>query len=66
MDHLQLELSDRLLDVEDRMQAQLLISSNTSKLTDLHVEKIYNTFEHDLPATDREEFYAEIRRWQTR
>ena len=66
VDHLTTELSDRLLQVEDRLNAQYLIPSNLANLTDDKIQSIYITFQTDLPAQDVAEFESEIRRWKTR
>ncbi|WAR25433.1 hypothetical protein MAR_011137 [Mya arenaria] len=66
LDHLTTELSDRLLNAEDRLNAQFLIPSNLEHLTDDKVEALYHTLQSDLPALDAEEFKGEIRRWNIR
>ena len=66
MDHLASELSDRLLQAEDRLLAQYLIPANSSNLTDEHIHAIYTAFKTDLTARDFEEFESEIRRWRAR
>ncbi|WAR25271.1 hypothetical protein MAR_010975, partial [Mya arenaria] len=66
LDHITTELSDRLLNAEDRLNAQFLIPSNLEHLTDDKVEALYHTLQSDLPALDAEEFKGEIRRWNIR
>lgn len=66
MDHLTTELSDRLLNAEDRYSAQFLLPKNVQQLTDNRIQSIYQTFITDLPAADVDEFKSEIRRWRVR
>jgi len=64
--HLASELSDRLLQAEDRLLAQYLIPANSSNLTDEQIHAIYTACITDLTARDFEEFDSEIRRWRAR
>lgn len=60
VEHLTTKLSDRLLQVEDQLNAQYLIPTNYPAY---EIRSIYNTFQSDLPAQDLAEFQCEIHRW---
>ncbi|WAR25783.1 hypothetical protein MAR_011487 [Mya arenaria] len=66
VDHLSMDLSDRLIEDGDRFNAQYLISSEIGHLNDVIVQSIYVTFERDLPAESLEEFQREVCRWRNR
>ncbi|XP_033731590.1 zinc finger MYM-type protein 1-like [Pecten maximus] len=65
MDHLTMELQDRLLSANYRYLAQYLIPSLLGQLTAGHVDEIYEGYKTDLSG-DRELFRREISRWRTK
>ncbi|XP_033762649.1 zinc finger MYM-type protein 1-like [Pecten maximus] len=65
MDHLTMELQDRLLSANYRFLAQYLIPSLLGQLTAGHVDEIYEGYKTDLSG-DRELFRREISRWRTK
>ena len=66
MDHMSVELSERLLNGQDRLAAQYLLPVHIAKLTADKVQALYETFVLDLQCQSLEEFEAEIRRWKAR
>ena len=66
MDHMSVELSERLLNGQDRLAAQYLLPVHIAQLTADKVQALYETFVLDLQCQSLEEFEAEIRRWKAR
>ena len=66
LDHLTSELYDRLLNVEDLLNAQFLITVNLEHLSDDKMQTICQPFQSDLPALYTDEFESELLRWKLR
>ena len=66
MDHMSVELSERLLNGQDRLAAQYLLPVHIAQLIADKVQALYETFVLDLQCQSLEEFEAEIRRWKAR
>lgn len=66
LDHLILELTERLLNGQDRLHAQYLLPAQIVQLTDEKAQALYQTFRPDLPCDTFEEFDGELRRWKAR
>ena len=66
VDHLLVELSDRLIEDGERFNAQFLIPNSLDQLTEQRVGAIYDAFKDDLAADDLEEFKREVSRWKAR
>ena len=66
MDHMSVELSESLLNGQDRLAARYLLPVHIAQLTADKVQALYETFVLDLQCQSLEEFEAEIRRWKAR
>ena len=66
MDHMSVELSEHLLNGQDRLAAQYLLPVHIAQLPADKVQALYETFVLDLQCQSLEEFEAEIRRWKAR
>ncbi|VDI33904.1 Hypothetical predicted protein [Mytilus galloprovincialis] len=65
LDYFIAELTGRLLDNSDRFQGQNLIPARLEWLTAQCIDKLYETYRHDL--TDNQgTFNSEVQRWQRR
>lgn len=65
VDHLLLQLEDRLLGSSPRFEAFNLLPSRLNRLRDENIVNLYDTFSHDIIG-DLDEFKQEIARWETR
>ncbi|KAJ8314715.1 hypothetical protein KUTeg_006865 [Tegillarca granosa] len=64
VDHLLLQLEDRLLGSSPRFEAFNLLPSRLNRLRDENIVNLYDTFSHDIIG-DLNEFQQEIARWET-
>ena len=65
LDHFISELRGRLMENSDRFQGQNLIPSRVGFMNAETVDKLYETYQHDLTG-DQEMFKSELNRWQRR
>ncbi|KAJ8321452.1 hypothetical protein KUTeg_000997 [Tegillarca granosa] len=65
VDHLLLQLEDRLLGSSPRFEAFNLLPSRLNRLRDENIVNLYDTFSHDIIG-ELNEFQQEIARWETR
>ncbi|XP_045206232.1 uncharacterized protein LOC123558418 [Mercenaria mercenaria] len=65
VDHLVVELEDRLVIANDRFKVQYLIPSLVHELTTAQEDAIFDAFHYDFSG-DRESFRREVARWRVR
>lgn len=61
VDHLVNELSNCLVQNENRFSAQYILSSQIGNITRAKMTELYDTFGEDLPANDSNEFQREAK-----
>ncbi|XP_052792424.1 52 kDa repressor of the inhibitor of the protein kinase-like [Mya arenaria] len=63
VDHLIVELTNRLLNPHGRFTAQYLLPTKAAGLTPARTAEIYAVYQPDLPGCDQETFVRECNRW---
>ncbi len=64
VDHLLVEMREKLVDKRNSFCGQYLIPSKIAQLTPAKVQQMYHAFEHDL--CSQEGFHREVQRWVAR